>query len=40
MENKDQIVAPLRWWCVTCKRGSSTLNGHWGHDLVRIGPKG
>jgi hypothetical protein len=27
------------WWCVDCQRGSESLNGHQGHDLVRIGPK-
>ncbi len=27
------------WWCFDDQRGCETLNGHEGHDLVRIGPK-
>jgi hypothetical protein len=28
------------WWCIDCQLGCESLNGHQGHDLTRIGPKG
>ena len=27
------------WWCSNCQTRCESLNGHWGHDLYRVGPK-